>query len=251
MSDRCYIVAEIGSNHDGEIEQAYRLIDEAARAGANAVKVQCLSTFPREWMPDLMAYAERIHRIDCFATVFDISAVRVLAALDVPFIKIASVEMADRELFRAAAKTGIPLIVSTGMATWDEIDWVASSGVTLLQCTTLYPTPPAQVNLRAMVNMREHYGLPTGLSDHTAGIAVPIAAAALGASMIEKHITLEPERCKNPHGPDHAFALWPSALRAMVDGIREVEQAMGDGEKNGPVDGEPFELRGRRLQWQT
>lgn len=250
MFKSCYVVAEIGSNHDGDIDQAFALINEAARAGANAVKFQCLPNLPREWWPALKDFAGGVG-VACFATAFDVDAVHDLAHLQVPFIKIASVEIADRELFRTAAKTGIPLIVSTGMASWNEIDWVARPGVTLLQCTTLYPTPPAQVNLRAMVEMREHYGLPTGLSDHTAGIVVPIAAAALGASMIEKHITLEPERCKDLQGPDHVFALWPSAFRAMVDGIREVEQAMGDCEKNGPVDGEPFELRGRRLRWQT
>lgn len=249
------IVAEAGSNHDGSLDQAHRLIDEAANAGADAVKFQCLPDFPREWMPQLMEYA-KTHGLDCFATPFDVDAVRELADLGVPYIKIASAEIVRDDLIATAALTGIPLILSTGMASADELEDVRGtiwdvSDVTILQCTVRYPTPPDAVNLRAMVGMGRYFDRPVGLSDHTQSIVIPAAAIALGATMIEKHLTLEPERCRNPKGPDHPFALWPAAFRTMVDGIREVEAAMGDGRKDGPRDGEMVEARGRRLQWAT
>lgn len=244
-----YIVAEIGSNHDGLLSQAIHTIGQAVVAGASAVKFQCLPNLPHRWMHTLKACAKD-KGLDFFATPFDLEAVGYLAQLGVPYIKIASIEMVDRELFDAAYDTGIPLIVSTGMATWEEISDVALLGVTLLQCTVRYPTPPSEVNLRAMVQMQKNFGARVGLSDHTTSTTIPAAAVALGATVIEKHFTLEPHCCKDWTGSDHAFALQPAEFRAMVDGIREVEQALGDGEK-GPREGDPLEARGRRLQWQT
>ncbi len=242
-----YVIAEAGSNHNGKLKTAYELIEVAAKSGCDAVKFQCLSTLPREWMPKLKnrAYA---CGVDCFASAFDVDAIHQLAELRVPYIKIASPEIVRQDLLNAAAATGIPLIVSTGMATKTEVREavrLAAGRITLLQCTTRYPTPPDQVNLRAMVTLRHTFGAPVGLSDHTLSTTIPAAAVAMGAAMIEKHFTLD----RSQEGPDHPFALEPSELATMVAGIREVEQAMGDGRKDGPVEGEWFQARGRRLQW--
>lgn len=238
-----YIIAEIGSNHDGDRRRAARLIEKAAHAGANAVKFQCLPNLPQDWMPWLMDEA-RACDLDCFATPFDVDAVQMLADLRVPFIKIASTEIVDRDLMDAAEDTSIPLIVSTGMATWDEVSVILRPNTTLLQCTVKYPTPLSDVNLRAMVAMRERFGVHVGLSDHTTSPMIPAAAVALGATMIEKHITLD----SNANGPDHGFALEPWEFRRMVQYIRDVEQALGSPEKR-PLDGEPLWGRGRKLRW--
>lgn len=247
-----YVIAEIGSNHDGSLYQAIDLISDAKDAGADAVKFQCLPSLPRDWLPDLKPWTDEIG-IDLFATPFDVEAVYYLAELGVPYLKIASVEIIRLDLIEAAAETGIPLLISTGMATLDEIkDAVITAGapernVTLLQCTTQYPTPPKNVHLRAMVSINRAFGLPVGLSDHSTSTTIPAAAVALGASVIEKHITLD----RTSKGPDHPFALEPGEFAAMVRGIREVEEAMGDSAKAGPHIGEMVELRDRRLQWQT
>jgi N,N'-diacetyllegionaminate synthase len=248
-----YVIGEAGSNHDGDVNQAVKLIEIAAEAGANAVKFQCIPPLERKWMPMLKDEAEYAG-IDFLATPFDLDAVAYLDELDVPAIKIAAPELVYLELMEAAAATGRPLIISTGMATMKEIDQALTTArvlgdddVTLLQCTTRYPTPANQINLRAMETMRDRYRIPVGLSDHSLGIAVPIAAAALGASIIEKHFTIS----RDLEGPDHPFAIEPHELKAMVDGIREVEQALGDGRKDGPVEGERVESRGRRLRWES
>lgn len=251
-----YVIAEIGSNHDGDYHQATDLIDEAHDAGANAAKFQCLPSLPSEWLPDLMEYGRELG-IDVFATPFDVDAVHRLAELDVPYLKIASVEMVREDLIAAAAETEIPLLISTGMADIDEIretlncidrnSRYRTNDITLLQCTTRYPTPVSQVNLLAMTELHEEFEIPVGLSDHSTSIIVPAAAVALGATVVEKHITLN----RTLRGPDHPFALEPHEFQQMVEGIREVEQALGDGRKDGPVPGEMLELRGRRLQWTT
>ena len=159
--------------------------------------------------------------------------------------KIASFEIVDVMLIRRAAETGRPLIISTGMALMGEIEdalrAAAQGGATevgLMQCTSAYPAPPERANLRAMATMRAAFGIPVGLSDHTLGVAVPIAAAALGPAFIEKHFTLD----RTMTGPDHPFALEPSELRAMVQGIREAEAALGDGRKDGPSPEESVEM---------
>lgn len=243
----CYIIAEAGSNHDGSFKQARELIRVAGQAKADAVKFQCLAPLKKEWLPHLYDYAIE-NGIDFLATPFDVEAVKVLDELDVPAIKIASPEIVNLELMAAARASGRPLILSTGMATLGEIEDAISArlNVALLQCTTRYPAPYKQANLYAMDTMRDAFGVPAGLSDHTLGIAVPIAAAALGARIIEKHFTLSREL----EGPDHAFALEPDELGAMVEGIRQAEAALGDGRKSGPQEGELVEARGRELKWQ-
>lgn len=264
--DPAYVIAEAGANHNRDLEIATRLIDVAAESGADAVKFQTYSgtriyssktpkfkylegisdkspaelleeiELPREWQARLRDHAlER--GIDFFSTPFDHDAVAELDALDVPVLKIASFEIADTPLICRAAETGRPLLISTGMATMDEIgdaiDAAAEGGaaaVGLMQCTSVYPAPPERANLRAMESMRGRFGVPVGLSDHTTGIAVPIAAAALGAAFVEKHFTLD----RTMAGPDHPFALEPGELAAMVAGIRVAQSALGDGRKDGP-----------------
>ena len=160
-------------------------------------------------------------------------------------MKIASFELVDLQLIRHAAATGVPVILSTGMATYGEIEdalgAVESAGndqVALLRCASLYPSPPEIMNLRAMATMRSAFGVPVGLSDHTTGISIPAGAAALGAELIEKHFTLD----RSLEGPDHPFALEPDELRAMVRSVREVEAALGTGRLEGPSDAESEEM---------
>ncbi len=277
-----YVIAEAGANHNRDLDVARRLIDVAVEAGADAVKFQTYSgatmystktpkfeylkdvtdltptellediSLPRAWQPLLADYA-RERGIDFFSTPFDHAAVGELAALGVPVLKIASFELVDLGLIRAAAATGRPLLISTGMATLGEIEEALTAAreggapaVGLLQCTSLYPAPADAMNLSAMATMRTAFGVPVGLSDHSLGIAVPIAAAALGAAVIEKHYTLD----RTMTGPDHAFALEPGELRAMVAGIRDARAALGDGRKAGPAEaerGEMFTLARRSL----
>lgn len=162
-------------------------------------------------------------------------------------MKIASFEIVDPELIAAAARSGRPLLISTGMATLGEVEEAlrdataaGAEAVGLMQCTSVYPAPPERANLRAMATMRDAFGVPVGLSDHTTGIAVPIAAAALGAAFVEKHFTLD----RTMEGPDHPFALEPEELEAMVTGIREAQAALGDGRKQGPGPEEAKEMYG-------
>lgn len=260
-----YVIAEAGSNHNRDLRIAKRLIDVAAEAGADAVKFQTYSgeriyskkarskylasfttrtpaellediSLPREWQGELAAHA-RDRGIDFFSSPFDHEAVGELAEIGVPLLKIASGEIVDLPLIRRAAETGIPLIISTGMANLAEVSdaltAAAEAGapaVGLMQCASVYPAPVERINLRAIDTLRAAFGVPAGLSDHTMGIAVPIAAAARGAAFIEKHITLDREM----EGPDHSFATEPEQLAAMVSGIRDAEAALGDGRKEGP-----------------
>jgi N-acetylneuraminate synthase/N,N'-diacetyllegionaminate synthase len=245
----CYIIAEAGSNHDGDLEQARALIDVAAQAGVNAVKFQCIDPLRKEWLPDLKKHTVA-WGMEFLATPFDVDAVKLLDELNVAAIKIASPELVRENLLTAAARTKRPLILSTGMATMGnieralEVTGFRTEHVALLQCTTRYPTPYEQANLYAMDTLRDAFGVTVGLSDHTLGTAVPIAAAALRASIIEKHFTLD----RGLKGPDHSYALEPEELKAMVQGIRQVEVALGDGHK-GPQKGELIEARGRTIQW--
>jgi sialic acid synthase SpsE len=267
-----YVIAEAGANHNRDLGMAKELVDVAADAGADAVKFQTYTgsnlysaktprfeylkderspaelldalALPREWQPELADYA-RSRGIVFFSTPFDDDAVDTLAAVGVPAMKIASFEIVDLPLIRRAAAVGVPMIVSTGMATHDEIEdalgAVEEAGnpdVALLRCASLYPAPPEIMNLRSMATMREAFGVPVGLSDHTTGISVPIAAVALGAELIEKHFTLS----RDLEGPDHPFALEPAELRAMIVGIREVEAALGTGRLEGPSDAEAVEM---------
>lgn len=270
----CYVIAEAGANHNGDMGIARELIDVAAEAGADAVKFQVYSgkalystktprfeylkgvsdkethelledaALPREWIPDLAAHcADR--GVAFFATPFDVAAVGQLAAVGVPAMKIASFELVDLGLIRSAAGAGVPLILSTGMATYGEIEEAleaAADGgaehVALLRCASLYPSPPEIMNLRAMDTMRRAFGLPVGLSDHTTGIAIPTGAAALGMDILEKHFTLS----RKMEGPDHPFAIEPDELRALVRGVRDVETALGTGRLSGPSAQEAEEM---------
>jgi N,N'-diacetyllegionaminate synthase len=268
----CFVIAEAGANHNRDLDLAKALIDAAAEAGADAVKFQTYTgadlyssrtpqfeylkddrpiqeildaaALPREWQPELAEHARR-RGILWFSAPFDHAAVDSLAEIGVPAIKIASFELVDLPLIRRAAGTGIPLIISTGMATYGEIDdalgAVAEAGgehVALLRCASLYPSPPEIINLRAMATLRSAFGVPVGLSDHTTGISVAAGGAALGMELIEKHFTLD----RAMRGPDHAFAIEPDELAAMVRSIREVESALGNGRLEGPSELERKEM---------
>lgn len=270
--ERAYVIAEAGANHNRDLSIAKELIDVAADAGADAVKFQTYTgsglysaktprfvylkderspaelldaiALPREWQPELAEYA-RARGIAFFSTPFDADAVHELTAIGVPAMKIASFEIVDLPLIRQAASVGVPVIVSTGMATYGEIEdalgAVEEAGncdVALLRCASVYPAPAEIMNLRAMATMREAFGVPVGLSDHTTGVSVPTAAAALGAELIEKHFTLS----RGMPGPDHPFALEPDELRAMIVAVREVEAALGNGRLEGPSEAEAVEM---------
>jgi sialic acid synthase SpsE len=261
-----YVIAEAGANHNRDLDIAHKLIEIAADSGSDAVKFQTYSgdrlyssktprfkylantsdkptvellreaELPREWQSELAQHAEA-RGIAFLSTPFDHDAVAELDAIGVPALKIASFEIVDLLLIQAAAGTGRPLLISTGMATLGEIEEAIAAAVDagaralgLMQCVSVYPAQAAQMNLRAMETMRRAFGVPVGLSDHTEGTAVPVAAAALGAAFIEKHFTLD----RNMTGPDHAFALEPRELTAMVRGIREASSALGSGLKRGP-----------------
>lgn len=259
----CFIIAEIGSNHNQDYDLAIRTIDAALDAGADAVKFQtfkaerhvsCRATSPaylkerniqellrslelnRDWQAGLQAHTEFRGGI-FFSSPCDEEAVDGLEAIDAPTYKVASFDLPDTDLIGYIARTGKPMILSTGLADWMDVqravDAVAAAGnrqLVLLQCTSLYPAPPHLSNLRAMDTMRTVFGIPTGYSDHTLDGTVAMAAVARGACMIEKHFTLD----RTLPGPDHGFAMEPAAFAAMVRNIREIEQALGDGAKNGP-----------------
>lgn len=256
-----YIIAEMSANHHQDFKQAVKIIEAAKDAGADAIKLQtytpdtltieCDNEFfrikgtiwegknlynlygeaytPWEWQPKLKEIANDLG-MDLFSTPFDYKAVDFLEGIDVPAYKVASFELVDIPLLRKIAQTGKPIIMSTGMASLAEIDEAVSvlreagnSQLALLKCTSAYPAPYEEMNLRTIPHLAEAFGVPTGLSDHTLGIAVPIAAVALGACIIEKHFTLSQEKT----GPDSAFSLEPHEFREMVDAIRTVEKALG------------------------
>ena len=267
-----YVIAEAGANHNRDLAVARRLIDAAADAGADAVKFQTYTgkdlyssrtprfeylederspqelldaiALPREWQPQLAEHAAD-RGIHFFSSPFDRAAVDGLRELGVPAMKIASFELVDLPLIRHAAAAGVPMILSTGMAVLGEIEdalgAVADAGnreVALLRCASVYPAPPEIMNLRAMATLREAFGVPVGLSDHTPGIAIPAGAAALGAQLVEKHFTIS----RGMEGPDHPFALEPDELAAMVAAIRDVEAALGNGRVEGPSEEESGEM---------
>jgi len=256
-----YIIAEMSANHNQDFEQAVKVIHAAKKAGADAVKLQtytpdtitidCDNDYfriegtvwegktlyelygeaytPWEWQPKLKKIANDLG-MDLFSTPFDHTAVDFLEKMDVPAYKVASFELVDIPLLRKIAQTGKPIIMSTGMATLAEIDEAVSairkaSGnqLALLKCTSAYPAPPEEMSLRTIPHLAEAFNVPTGLSDHTLGIAVPVAAVALGACIIEKHFTLS----RDIPGPDSAFSLEPNEFKEMVDAIRTAEKALG------------------------
>lgn len=270
----CYVIAEAGANHNRDFDTALRLIDAAVTAGADAVKFQTYSgrtlystktprfdylgdlgaqpvhellesvALPREWQPPLAEHC-RAQGIEFLSTPFDRQAVDELDALDVAAFKIASFEIVDLPLIRYVAARGRPMIISTGMASLGEIEEAvavaAAEGVQdicLLQCASLYPAPPRIMNLRVIPMLEAAFALPAGLSDHSLGVHLPVSAVAIGARMVEKHFTLSRDQV----GPDHPFAVEPDELRTMVQQIRDVEEALGDGQKHGPSDLEAKEM---------
>lgn len=272
--EACYVIAEAGSNHNRDLNLAKQMIDAAVDAAADAVKFQTFTgkdlystkapkfdylggesskaphelldeiALPRDWQPGLAAYA-RDRGIEFLSSPFDRRAVDELDALDVAALKIASFELVDLPLIEYAASTGRPLILSTGMATLAEIEEAieaarsgGASGMCLLQCASLYPSPPSIMNLRAIATLERAFGVPVGLSDHTLGTHIAPAAVALGATLVEKHYTLD----RSLPGPDHSFAVEPDELKALVRHVRDVEAALGDGVKRGPSEEEAVEM---------
>lgn len=262
---RIFIIAEAGVNHNGSMETAKRLVDEAAKAGADAVKFQTFKTEnlvcrnarkaayqmqttkqeesqfamlkKLELTPDmheeLMSYCRQKH-IMFLSTPFDIESLWYLVQCGVEIIKVPSGEVSNYPYLREVGKTGKPVIISSGMSTLGEIrDAVqvlrdnGSNDITVLHCNTEYPTPYDNVNLQAMLTIQKELAIKAGYSDHTQGIEVPIAAAALGAAVIEKHFTLD----KNMEGPDHRASLEPEELQAMIKAVRNIEAALGNGVK--------------------
>jgi N-acetylneuraminate synthase len=275
------VIAELSGNHNGSLERALALVDAAATAGAHAVKLQTYTpdtmtldiadgdfviddptslwygrtlydlygeaSTPWEWHEALFARA-REHGIECFSTPFDESAIEYLERFDPPGYKIASFEVTDLRLIGVAARTGRPMILSTGMATLREIDEAVrtardagASDVVLLQCTSTYPASPENSHVRTIPNMRETFGCEIGLSDHTGGIGVAVAAVALGAVMIEKHVTLS----RADGGVDSAFSLEPAELRSLVVETERAWQSLGE-VRYGPTHAERASLRFRR-----
>ncbi len=258
-----YVVAELSANHRGSFDEAVKIVEAAKTAGADAVKLQTYTPdtitirsdaesfrhgsgslwdgrtlhdlyaeafTPWEWQPRLSEVARGIG-LDLFSSPFDPSAVEFLERMHVPAYKIASFELVDIPLVRLVAGTGKPLILSTGMATLDEIaealDAARNAGaaeIALLKCTSAYPAPPEEMNLRTIPAMAERFGVPVGLSDHSLGIAAPVAAVAVGAAIVEKHLTLS----RAMPGPDGAFSLEPREFGEMVQAIRFAEKAMGE-----------------------
>lgn len=256
-----YIIAELSANHNGSLERAEKLVRVAADAGANAVKLQtytadtmtieCDNKYfhikgtlwegrtlhelyneaqtPWDWTPRLMELAKTLG-MDCFSTPFDATSVDFLEECGVSRYKIASFEIVDIPLLKKIASTGKPVIMSTGMATLGEIDEAVdtlrengSGEITLLKCTSAYPAPPEEANLATIPNLAQTFGCKAGLSDHTMGSAVAVAAVAIGATVIEKHFTL----ARADGGPDSAFSMEPQEFAQMVTDIRVVEKAIG------------------------
>ena len=278
-----YVVAELSANHGGSLRRALDLVRVAADAGADAVKLQTytpdtmtldldIDAFvvgggsvwdgrrlydlyaeaqtPWEWHRELAEAATDAH-IDWFSTPFDPSAVEFLAGLDSPAYKIASFEIVDLDLVAAAASHGRPLVISTGMATAGEIDDAVrtardagAGGVVVLHCSSAYPAPFVDLDLRTIPDMAERWDAPVGFSDHTMGSVAAVAAVALGACFLEKHLTLE----RSDGGPDAAFSCEPAEFADYVRDVRGAESALG-GVRYGPSHDEAASLRLRRSLW--
>lgn len=261
----CFVIAEAGVNHNGRLSMALRLVDAAARAGADAVKFQTfraehlvtrrarpapyqrrgirkgISTFEMLRRLELsekdhraLAAHSRRRKILFLSTPFDSGSADFLERLGVPLFKISSGDITDLPFLGSVARRRKPLILSTGMSTLAEVRealgavrLAGATQVILLHCVSNYPAAPADVNLRAMDSMAAAFGVPVGLSDHTPGIEVALAAVARGACVIEKHFTLD----RHLPGPDHRASLEPAELASLVQGIRRVESALGDGRK--------------------
>ncbi len=276
-----FVVAEMSGNHNGSLERALQIVDAVAASGAHALKLQTYTpdtitidldtpTFritaehdlwagqtlyqlyrqahtPYEWHRPIFDRA-RSQGLTVFSAPFDPTAIDLLELLDTPAYKIASAELVDLPLIRLAASTGKPLIISTGMATMIDIaaavDAARAAGATqllLLACTSAYPAPPQHANLRRIPLLADTFGVQVGLSDHTPGTEVAIAAVALGATVIEKHVTLT----RDDSGPDTAFSMIPAELATLVDQTQRAWQALGSAHI-GPTEPEQEGLRLRR-----
>jgi sialic acid synthase SpsE len=270
----CYVIAEAGSNHNRHLDTALRLIEVAVEVGADAVKFQTYSgkslystktpqfdylaplttkkphellediALPRHWQQKLADHSRDLG-IEFLSSPFDRQAVDELDALNVAAFKVASFELVDLPFLRYMGERGRPVIVSTGMASIGEIEEAVEAlrtggtdEICLLQCASLYPSPPQIMNLRAIETMKAAFGVPVGLSDHTLGVHIAPAAVAVGANLVEKHFTLD----RSHPGPDHSFALEPNELRELVGHIRDIEAALGDGVKRGPSELESAEM---------
>jgi pseudaminic acid synthase len=255
LTDRPIVVAEISANHRGSQTMALGLIQEAKRAGADAVKIQVWhpdhmaapgyimeggpwagrdlakiyqeAHLPWAWLPEMFAEAKR-QRIVLFASVFDNPSLRRLEALDCPIYKIASFELVDLPLIAAASSTRKPIILSAGMAAYDEVQKAVETArgagakdITLLKCTSAYPASHATMNMWAMPELGKQFGTKFGLSDHSLGNVAPVIATALGADIIEKHF------CLTKEGLDGAFSLDPQEFGSMVEAVRQTSEAMG------------------------
>lgn len=256
-----FVIAELSANHNGSLAHALELMEAAKESGADAIKLQTYTAdtmtidhdgpefsikgglwdgytlhalyqeahTPWEWHEELFAKGRELGLI-VFSTPFDARALDFLHGLGAPAYKIASFELVDLPLIRKCAALGKPMIMSTGMASLEEIDaavkTAAEAGaeeIALLHCTSGYPTPPAEVDLRTIPNLAEAFGRVTGLSDHTHGIGVAVAGVALGAAIVEKHFTLR----RSDGGPDSAFSMEPDEFRALSNNIRLAWQALG------------------------
>jgi len=275
-----YVIAELSANHQQDFERAARLIELAKEAGADAVKLQTYTPdtitiqsdreefrigggtiwdgqslyelygeafTPWEWQPQLKKMANAAG-LALFSSPFDETAVDFLEKMEVPAYKVASFELVDIPLIRKMARTGKPLIMSTGMATVAEIEEAITAArsegaheIALLKCSSAYPAPPGEMNLRTIPELAHRFGVPGGLSDHTMGIAAPVAAVTLGACIIEKHLTLS----RADGGPDAAFSLEPHEFRSMVQAVRFTEDALGN-VRFGPAEREQASCAFRR-----
>lgn len=275
-----FVIAEVSANHGGDLDRVRTMIRAAADAGADAVKLQTFTpdsmtldldaehfvvgagnpwsgrrlydlyaeaAMPWEWYPELAAVAAEAGVV-LFSSPFDAPAVDFLVAQGAPALKIASFELTDLPLVRHAASTGLPLVMSTGMATRDEIDEAVTvarasgdGGVVLLRCNSAYPSPPGDMDLRTITDMAERWGAPVGLSDHTLDHTCAVAAVALGACVVEKHFTLR----RSDGGPDASFSLEPDELADLVTAIRTTDAAVG-GVRYGPSASDAASLAFRR-----
>lgn len=257
-----YIIAEMSANHLMDLERAHAIVEAAAKAGVDAVKLQTYTadtlTYPGDseiftinsgtiwdgrtlydlyqeahtpwaWQPELKEHAERLG-LACFSSPFDPTSVDFLESMDVPAYKIASFEIVDIPLISRVASTGKPILLATGIARLEDIARaveacraVGNDEIALLKCTSAYPSPYEEINLKTMPNLSQTFDVVAGLSDHTMGYEVAVAAVALGACIVEKHLTLN----RADGGPDGAFSMEPDEFAAMVSGIRHVEKALG------------------------